>query len=47
MMAEPLHSRALMRHHKQSLDRRLRNRIIIGNVVGWIAILVLVHLLLF
>lgn len=47
MMAEPLDSRALEPHRKQSPDRRLRNRIIAGNAVVWIAILVLIRLAFF
>jgi hypothetical protein len=52
MMAERLHSRALVQHklvqHKKLLpDRGLRNRIIIGNAIAWIAIVILIRLLFF
>jgi len=47
MMAERLHSRALVPHERWRPDRRLRNRIIIGNVIAWIAIVILIRLLFF
>ena len=49
MMAERLHSRALVPHDRYRLrpDRRLRNRIIIGNVMAWVAIVILIDLLFF
>lgn len=47
MMAERLHSRALVRHDGLRPDRRLRNRIIIANVIVWIAIVILIDLLFF
>jgi hypothetical protein len=48
MMAERLHSRALVvQHDRLPADRRLRNRIIIGNVIAWIAIVILIDLLFF
>jgi hypothetical protein len=47
MMAERLHSRALVPHDRLLPDRRLRNRIIIGNVMAWIAIVVLIELFFF
>ena len=47
MMAERLHSRALVQHDRLLPDRRLRNRIIIGNVIAWIAIGILIDLLFF
>jgi hypothetical protein len=47
MMAERLHSRALVRHGDPLPDRKLRNRIIIGNAIAWLAIAVLIRLLLF
>ncbi|MEH2622671.1 hypothetical protein V1292_000726 [Bradyrhizobium sp. AZCC 1719] len=47
MMAERLHSRALVPHGTLSSDRRLRNRIIIANAVAWIAIVILICLLFF
>jgi hypothetical protein len=45
MMAERLHSRALVHHDRLLPDRKLRNRIIIGNAVAWVAIAVLILLL--
>ena len=47
MMAERLHSRALVPHDRLPPDRRLRNRIIIGNVMAWVAIVILIDLLFF
>jgi hypothetical protein len=47
MKAERLHSRALVPHDRLLPDRRLRNRIIIGNVMAWIAIIILIALLFF
>jgi hypothetical protein len=47
MMAERLHSRALVPHDRLPPDRRLRNRIIIGNAIAWIAIAILIRLLFF
>ncbi|WP_198028041.1 hypothetical protein [Bradyrhizobium murdochi] len=47
MMAERLHSRALVPHGTLSPDRRLRNRIIIANAAAWIAIVTLIGLLVF
>lgn len=47
MMAERLHSRALVQHKKLLPDRGLRNRIIIGNAIAWIAIVILIRLLFF
>ena len=47
MMAERLHSRALVRHDRLLPDRRLRNRIIIGNTIAWAAIAVLIRLIFF
>ena len=47
MMAERLHSRALVQHDRLPPDRSLRNRIIIGNVIAWVAIVILIDLLLF
>ena len=47
MMAERLHSRALVRHGDVLPDRKLRNRIIIGNAIVWLAIALLIRLLLF
>jgi hypothetical protein len=47
MMAERLHSRALAQHDRLLPDRKLRNRIIIGNVIAWVAIVILIDLLYF
>ncbi len=47
MIAERLHSRALVQHHRPRPDRSLRNRIIIGNAIAWIAIVILIRLLFF
>jgi hypothetical protein len=47
MMAERLHSRALVPHDRVLADRKLRNRIIIGNVIAWVAIVILIALLFF
>ena len=47
MMAERLHSRALVPHDRLRPDRRLRNRIIIGNAIAWVAIVILIRLFFF
>ena len=48
MMAERVQSRALVvQHDRLPADRRLRNQIIIGNVIAWIAIVILIDLLFF
>ena len=47
MMAERLHSRALVQHDRLLPDRRLRNQIIIGNAMAWVAIVILIRLLFF
>ena len=47
MMAERLHRRTLVPHDRLLPDRRLRNRIIIGNVMAWVAIIILIDLLFF
>jgi hypothetical protein len=47
MMAERLDRRALVPHDRLLPDRRLRNRIIIGNVMAWVAIIILIDLLFF
>ena len=47
MMAENVHSRALVQHDRLPPDRRLRNRIIIGNAMAWVAIVILIRLLFF
>lgn len=44
MMAQHLDSRALDEHDRQPIDRRLRNRIIAGNVIAWFAIIILIRL---
>jgi hypothetical protein len=47
MMAERLHSRALVPHDRLLPDRRLRNRIILGNAMAWVTIAILIGLLFF
>jgi hypothetical protein len=47
MMAERLDSRALVQHKKLLPDRGLRNRIIVGNAIAWVAIVILIRLLFF
>jgi hypothetical protein len=47
MMADHVHSRALVQHDKLRPGRRLRNRIIIGNAIAWVAIAILICLLFF
>jgi hypothetical protein len=47
MMAERLHSRALVPHDRLRPDHRLRNRIIIGNAIAWVAIVILIRLFFF
>jgi hypothetical protein len=47
MMADHVHSRALVQHDGLLPDRRLRNRIIIGNVGAWLAIVILIGMLFF
>lgn len=47
MMAERLHSRALVQHDRLLPDRKLRNRIIIGNTIAWVTIAILVRLIFF
>ncbi|HWL74525.1 MAG TPA: hypothetical protein VNQ74_11680 [Burkholderiaceae bacterium] len=47
MMAEHVHSRALVQHDRLLPDRRLRSRIIIGNAMAWVAIAILIRLLFF
>ena len=47
MMAERLHRRALVPHDRLLPDRRLRNRIIIGNAMAWVTIIILIGLLFF
>jgi hypothetical protein len=45
MMAE--RSRALVQHGRLLPDRRLRNRIIIGNAIAWVTIAILIRLIFF
>jgi len=47
MMAEHVHSRALVQHDRLLPDRRLRNRIIIGNAMAWVMIAILISLIFF
>jgi len=47
MMADHVHSRALVQHDRLLPDRRLRNRIIIGNAMAWVTIIILIGLLFF
>jgi hypothetical protein len=47
MMAQRLNGRALVPHEKVLPDRRLRNRIIVGNAIAWIAIALLIRSILF
>jgi len=47
MMADHVHSRALVQHDRLLPDRRLRNRIIIGNALAWMAIVILIDLIFF
>ena len=47
MMAERLQSRALVQHDRLLPDRKLRNRIIIGNTIAWLTIAILVCLIFF
>ncbi|MGQ0684174.1 hypothetical protein [Bradyrhizobium sp.] len=46
MIAEHLEGRMLRRHDRRPLDRRLRNRIIVGNAIAWIVIVVLIRIIL-
>jgi hypothetical protein len=47
MVTERSHSRALVRHGKVLPDRKLRNRIIVANVVAWVTIALLIRSILF
>jgi hypothetical protein len=47
MMAERLQSRALVQHDRLLPDRRLRNRILIGNAIAWVTIAILMRLIFF
>jgi hypothetical protein len=46
MIAEHLEGRMLRRLDQRPLDRRLRNRIIVGNAIAWIVIVVLIRMML-
>ena len=46
MMADHVHSHALVQHDRMLPDRRLRNRIILANALVWVAIVILIDLLL-
>ena len=47
MMADHVHSRAVVQHDKLLPDRRLRNRIILGNAIVWLTIVILIGLIFF
>jgi hypothetical protein len=47
MMAKHLDSRVLKHHDRQPADGRLRNRLIIGNVIAWIVVIILIRLIFF
>ena len=47
MMADHVHSRPLVQHDRLLPDRRLRNRIILGNAMAWVTIIILIGLLFF
>ena len=47
MMADHVHSRALMQHDRLLPNRRLRNRIILGNAIVWVTIVILISLIFF
>jgi hypothetical protein len=47
MMADHVHSRALVQHDRLLQDRRLRNRIILGNAIVWVTIVILISLIFF
>ncbi|NOJ48695.1 hypothetical protein [Bradyrhizobium archetypum] len=47
MMAERVDCRALVQHDRSLSHRKLRNRIIFGNAIAWIAMIVLIRLLFF
>jgi hypothetical protein len=47
MMANHVHSRALVQHDRLLPDRRLRNRIILGNAMAWVTIVILIGLIFF
>lgn len=47
MIVEHLHIQVLEQHVSETPDRRLRNRIIIGNVIAWIAIIIVIRLIFF
>jgi hypothetical protein len=43
----PEHARCPVLERRGAPDRRLRNRIILANVIAWIAIIVLIRLIFF
>jgi hypothetical protein len=47
MMADHVHSHALVQHDRLLPDRKLRNRIIIGNAMAWVTIVILIVLIFF
>jgi hypothetical protein len=47
MIAEHLHSQVLEQDDGQTPDHRLRNRMIIGNMIAWIAIIIAIRLIFF
>ena len=47
MMADHVHSPALVQHDKLLPGRRLRNRIILGNAIAWVTIVILIGLIFF
>lgn len=47
VIVEHLHRQVREPHVGQVPDRRLRNRIIIGNVIAWIAIIIAIRLIFF
>jgi hypothetical protein len=47
MMADHVHNRAVVQHDRLLPDRRLRNRIILGNAIVWVTIIILIGLIFF
>jgi hypothetical protein len=47
MMADHVRSRALVQHDRLLPDRRLRNRIILGNAIVWVTIVILISVIFF
>lgn len=47
MIAEHLHNQVLEQDGGQTPDHRLRNRMIIGNMIAWIAIIIGIRLIFF